>query len=198
MNGNFFLQLINDNAAQVVFAMALCVILGLMWLSHFIGKWKERGGLFEDWRRRIPKIEVLIEEVNKKLDNIGQDVRELQKETASPIMTRKSPISLNEKGEEISKTIDAKNIVASVFEQFFVSLSKDILKSPYDIQEMAFEYMNDVELNQTIVDTLKKTAYAEGISMFDMKRILGILLRNMALEKCDFAPEDVDKHTPLD
>ncbi|MCH9852800.1 MAG: hypothetical protein K0U45_04775 [Alphaproteobacteria bacterium] len=198
---SLFLQTLNENAHVALFAIIIIVICALMWLSHFIGKWKERGGLFEDWRKAIPAIQINLDNIVKKLailDDIQLDVRELQRDSPSPVVQTKSPISLNQKGERISNAIDAKEIITSIHENFYKTLSEKQQQNPFDIQEAAFEYANAINasLNQDVIDKFKKVAYDEGISMLDIHRILGVLLRDSILKECGFAPDEIDEHNP--
>ncbi len=183
---------------SVIAVLLLVAFLAYGRFNLFLGQWKERGGLFEDWRKTIPKLEISIDLINTKLKDIGDDIKDLQKEqpTSPNVLTQRSPIALNDKGQKISDAINAEQIVLTSLDKYLQTLLPEQLENPYDIQEKSFDYMNDFSFDDKTTDMLKRVAYDEGVSMLDVKRILGVVLRDKILEKRGFSPNDVDEHTP--
>ena len=105
-----------------------------------------------------------------------------------------SPISLLQRGKDILESSGLKKYIDNneniLWEQ---CKSHKILSNPYDIQESAFKFFDEVEFPTDIKEQIKTTAFNFGTSLDVVKRIGGIYFRDKCLGRLGFKPEDLDK-----
>ena len=101
-----------------------------------------------------------------------------------------SPMSLNNRGKELSKEMDAARI-ASKYKEKLVDKAKDENGGPYQIQESCFDYAAN-EILQDLEEKDKQTfrhltdiAYNEGVQVEILMRIVGLVLRDQVLQAID-------------
>ena len=98
-----------------------------------------------------------------------------------------SPVMLTDRGKRIAEMIDAYSVADRYLEDL-VKRAKEENMTPYQIQESCFfiSFMrveNDLEENDK--ERLRKignVAYAENLHMFDLMRVLGLVLRDKVFE----------------
>ncbi len=69
---------------------------------------------------------------------------------------------------------------------------KNSMANPYDIQESAFKFLDQIDLGN-FENKLKETAFQYGWSIETMRRIGGIYFRDLCLQAHGFKPEDLDQ-----
>ncbi len=111
-----------------------------------------------------------------------------------------SPMSLNTRGKELSKEMDAARI-ASRYRAKLVDKAKDENGGPYQIQESCFDCAAD-EILKDLEEKDKKTyrhltdiAYNEGVQVEVLMRIVGLVLRDQVLQAIDQPSKDIDERT---
>ena len=94
-----------------------------------------------------------------------------------------SPRTLNELGKKISKEINAKQWAERL------SRSKDLVlrikdKSDYEVQEFSISYaVSELDPSESEMGVLHKCAYSNGLDISIVRRVLGIVLRDVLLRR---------------
>ena len=111
-----------------------------------------------------------------------------------------SPMSLNNRGKELSKEMDAAKI-ASRYRTKLVDKAKDENGGPYQIQENCFDCAAD-EILKDLKEKDKKTyrhltdiAYNEGVQIEVLMRIVGLVLRDQVLQAIDQSAKGIEGET---
>ena len=111
-----------------------------------------------------------------------------------------SPMSLNTRGKELSKEMDAAEI-ASRYKEKLVDKAKSENGGPYQIQESCLDCAAD-EILKDLEEKDKKTyrhltdiAYSEGVQVEVLMRIVGLVLRDQVLQAINQPPKDTAEKT---
>lgn len=131
-------------------------------------------GVFE---KRVDKIEGTLTDIRSDI----MEIKVALKATSStPLTQSNSPISLSERGKEFAEKHKAAQIVDTHWEHIRSLLIIDS-KNPYDIQNHIFKDVSlrlEDYLGKEQVDKLKVIAYNEGLDIFSISRLLGVLIRD--------------------
>ena len=110
-----------------------------------------------------------------------------------------SPMSLNDRGRELSKEMGAAEI-ASKYRAKLVDKARDEDGGPYQIQESCFdcaakEILKDLEeKDKKTFRHLTDIAYKEGVQIEILMRIVGLVLRDQVLQAIDHEDRfDIEK-----
>ncbi len=105
-----------------------------------------------------------------------------------------SPISLLQRGKDILQHSGLK-IYIDNNEQMLLERCKSekSMSNPYDIQESAFKFFDEIVFPVNLEDRIKSTAFNFGASLEVVRRIGAIYFRDLCLSKLGFKPEDLDK-----
>ena len=92
-----------------------------------------------------------------------------------------SPLQLTNKGKKVAKSIRASEWSNSLSKTLRSEIKE---KSHYEIQELALEYVQSDRLNpdEEQFRLIRSTAYDNGITEYEVRRVLGIVLRDKLLE----------------
>lgn len=105
-----------------------------------------------------------------------------------------SPINLTEVGNKFLEESGLKAYIDSNKEKFLSDCHKlKKLTTAYDVQEAVFGFFDTVKLEVSFERKLENFAYQQGIDLKILRRIGGIYLRNLLLEKLDMNKKDIDK-----
>ena len=99
---------------------------GLGWLLIWIGSVREHKS-----------------EVTKLMHEIRIDIKKILGRTRSKLMEGASPLTLNEKGRIVSEQIAATEWAEQVAKEFTDKIQG---KEEFEIEQLAFDYVNDVRL----------------------------------------------------
>lgn len=141
-----------------------------------------------------------------KITNLDSAVRNIDRDIAfiRGILTPKnegytqanSPISLTEKGVALAKEINANTVLISNRSQIIDFIDKNAPSmNAYDIQQLCSDTaIADLELliNTQDVDKLKLYAYKNGITMFVIGSVLGVMIRDLYFAEKNINVNDVD------
>ncbi|MCY4672312.1 MAG: hypothetical protein OXD43_00855 [Bacteroidetes bacterium] len=131
---------------------------------------------FKEFMREIRED---IKEINGKIDKINDALRDIFSRLPAKIETTQSPLGLSDLGKDVSKDLDA---VSWANKTADMVQDKVKGKEAYQIQRFSFEYADrddhytDEERNQ-----IHRIAYDRGISEEQVRRVLGIELRDKLL-----------------
>ncbi len=190
-----------DTTMSVLSAGILVYIIA--WYATTKSKLKD----LEEIRKNAPGLLrglKLIEEIREKISGLIGRVDTLSDQVAASrgkeIYKNKSPVSLSEYGESLSKKIDVKSVTDRYREQLTKRAKKRKMNA-YQIQQSCFDFAQnqiakDLEENsKEQYDQLASVAFNEGIQIGDLMRVLGLILRDQVLKACDISVSDIDSKT---
>ncbi|MCY4000001.1 MAG: hypothetical protein OXF84_04215 [Bacteroidetes bacterium] len=155
---------ISTEAAVAIIA----VLLGIGTVIYRISKWA--GSVNTDQ----VNFKEFMQKIENKLDQI------LLRLPPPKTINRESPLRLNPLGEQIWTELDASEWIDRFVKIVQVSTKN---KEAYEIQEFSFEYADDNQnYSEEELRLIKSLAYQNGISDFDVCRVLGFKLRDKLLE----------------
>jgi len=171
------------------------ILLGIL-LAAFvslykIGKWAER---FYRQDKRIDELGDMsgrIIKLETKIDLIYQNT------APQPVVTRASPLSLTELGQEIVENIGAQEILKKYIKKLMEEIEDSSAKNAYDIQIESMRIAKDKMirfLNEEELNTIKQEAFSHGFITEDVLVVFGILLRNHVLKEKGLPISDVNEH----
>ena len=148
------------------------IILSIVGAAFAAGQWKKEVDLDRDTFRKT------LKEIRKDIKKI---FKRLPSKSRSIIVTGSSPLHLTDKGQSISKTLNA----AQWAKEIAPSL-KDKVKGmmPYDIQEFCQDYVYD-EFQPTPEqeEKIKECAYDNALDRQEILDVFAIELRDRLLPK---------------
>jgi len=164
---------ISDVASFFAIGVGIVVIVGTLLA---IGGWL--NGLKTD-REKFNKF---IDKVERKLEEIFESITDLRLKT-NPATQKKSPISLTELGEKVSKEIEGE----SVSEELAKKLSGETTDlNAYEIQKFSLDFIhNRFKPDENYSNKLKDSAYNNGLTLRETKDVLALELRDALLKSVD-------------
>ena len=98
-------------------------------------------------------------------------------------MVSESPLRLSEKGEKISRSVNAVEIVNSRLDELRPEF--EALSNNYDIQEKAMELGESIydDLPEDVKNTVKNEIYQSGMQLFQVYPIFSLILRDAILKE---------------
>ena len=159
----------------------------------------------------ITKIQKEMEDVKKDISKISNNTENLDfikkfinlfyKNEGIELTTINSPITLNERGVEISKKIQADNIINRNYETFKNNVCEKEVINAYDIQQNCFSFSKSIiktkeYFEDNEYENMKSIAFDEGITIESIYIVFGILLRDRILQERQLTHDDIDKHDP--
>ena len=128
------------------------------------------------WKGKVDSDRASFKEFMKEVRN---DIKEILGRLPSHTLAGSSPLRLTDLGKSISERLDAPTLA-----QDLVPLLQERIegKTPYEIQEMCFDYIRHQYNPPDEVDTLIKTcAYDNGIDRGQVVDVLAVELRDKLL-----------------
>ena len=164
------------------FAAAL-VILFIYVLNKISDRAEWRGKVDSD-RTSFKKF---MKEIREDIQEIRADIKKIFERLPRRAAMASSPMRLTDLGKEIAEAIDAKAWAANLALTLTSQLEGN---SPYKIQETARDYCMKLEMNEEQLALCGNCAYEKGVSLDQVKGVLGLELRDILLEKFGLpAPE---------
>jgi hypothetical protein len=152
---------------------------------------------------------VLTENVNKTsrhIDEIRRDLSYLKGNidvitmNNNPLMKKKSPISLTDKGIEVSREINAEEIIERNWEKIYGNLEKNICdKNAYDIQVYCLTTTSvnpEQFFEEADIRFIKKFAFSQGDPLNIYMQMMGIIIRDRYLQSKGIDVNEIDKNDP--
>ena len=144
----------------------------------------------------LSNIEKVVEKLSKKVDALYNIIME---KYGRSVDQASSPVTLSDYGKDIAGRIDVEKIV-SVYADKLHRETKNM--NAYQIQEHCFDFCNnklvkDLEKkNKEFFEKLSEVAFADGVDIEKITRVVGIKLRDRVLEMKDIVHAEVDQHSP--
>ena len=134
---------------------------------------------------RFSRSEVLLETLDKRLTNIEGRF--------SGTFQSQSPISLTVKGKSLLDGSGLNSYIDKKKDNFYEKCKlKKNLKTAYDVQETAFDCLDNIVFDPEFELKLKEFAFQNGVDVGLLRRIGGIYLRNLLLEELGMKEKDLE------
>ena len=119
--------------------------------------------------------------VGEAIEEIRQDIKKIFQLLPKDTLSGQSPLRLNDLGESISETLEAKAWAQRTAREV-ASLVKG--KHPYEIQEYCMSFVKEEKYNPTadFIDKIKSCAYENALSIDKVQNVLAIELRDAILQ----------------
>lgn len=146
--------------------------------------------------RKLQVLDDLHREVEHNIRPDLKDVRErfatLEGKTAG-LFQAQSPINLTEAGRRYLEHSGLQTFIDENKEELMEQCEHDkTMQTPYDVQQIAFEFLDALSLPDDLEQQVKTFAFNHGVSMDSMRRIGGIYFRDICLVTHGFRSEDLD------
>ena len=126
-----------------------------------------------------------------------RDIKTGADNAANPAFAANSPVDLNETGKVWVVQSGLKEYIDSNSDYFLKECDGTKDTNPYEVQKHTFKLFDDINFDPAFEDRLKKFAFDKGTTMAVLRRVGGIYLRNICLERFGMKRDDIDKHDPL-
>ncbi|MEA2715646.1 MAG: hypothetical protein QOG91_674 [Candidatus Parcubacteria bacterium] len=157
-------------------------------LIYFLGIIGTLIGLAWYASARLTRVETKLEGLDTRLSILEGRGRDFFKYD--------SPITLSDEGEQHLIESGLKKYIEDNKEDFFGQCAAEHdLSTAYDIQEAAFRFFDEHEFEPQFEITLKEYAYNQGVELSVLRRVAGVYLRNLLLEKMGAEEKDLDQPT---
>jgi hypothetical protein len=121
------------------FAFILGIMIGIGWIIFYVTKFTTKiSAKHGEFAERVNKVETNIDDIRKDLAYVKGSI-EAAIGLKDLLTRKKSPISLTELGEKISKENDFENIIAINWDKILRTLELENFKNAYDIQEFCID-----------------------------------------------------------
>lgn len=190
---NLLKDILSSDVGSGVFVASIIALIfaaGRFWTLFSIHQ-KELDKVKDDVKK-MPTIDANHTQFEKRVDKIEgtltdmrSDIMEIKvalKTTSStPLTQSNSPISLSDRGREFAEKHRAEEIVDKHWTQISQLLKAIDSENPYDIQNYIFKDVSirlEDYFGKEQVDKLKIIAYNEGLDLFSISRLLGVIIRD--------------------
>lgn len=143
---------------------------------------------------RFTALETSVEWIKTSLNDLKINAENNASKT--PGFIAHSPVNLTKAGEHWLADSGLKEYIDTHQEQFLGVCGAKRETNPYEVQQHAFALLDHVSFEAAIDNRLKTFAFEQGISMSVLRRVGGIYLRDLCLERFGMNTDDIDKHAP--
>jgi hypothetical protein len=149
--------------------------------------------------KRFRYVEINIDEIRKDLSYLKGTIDVIRNDS-TPLAQRHSPISLTQKGIEVSAELNAEAMIAKNWEAILKDLDKNLVdKNAYDIQQYCLETAA-VEIEKFLkpedLQFLKTYAFKNGNSLAYYSVIFGLIIRDKYLICKNIDSSEIDACDP--
>jgi hypothetical protein len=182
------------------FASVLAFILGAFWLVHWV---TIKVALITKDHNEFSKTNQAmlqdIKDIHKEISYLKGSF-ELMMKSKDSFLQSKSPITLNDKGEEVAKELGAMDIIQRAWAKIKHKIdTQENLNNAYDIQQFCIEEASVSPASffeAHDLHNIKNYAFQKGEMLQAYMRIFGILIRDKYLSEKGINIDDVDTHDP--
>lgn len=190
---------LSSPAGSFAFVFALMILGG--WLIHWVTKKvTEINAEHSGFSKTVDKMETTINDIRKDLSYVKGSIDVIKAGNTGALLRSKSPISLTDEGNAVSKEIGAEAIIARNWDGIFSILEKFVGNTnAYDIQQYCMENVSvDPErfFDAEGLTVLKNYAYNQGNPLQLYTRMMGVLIRDKYMKIKGIAMAEIDKHDP--
>jgi len=131
--------------------------------------------------------------------NIRPDLKDVRERLATwegknaGLYQSQSPISLTKEGKRYLQESGLLRFIDENQEELMQQCDHDrAMQTPYDVQQIAFEFFDELDLPDDVELQVKTFAFNHGVSMDSMRRIGGIYFRDLCLKAHRLNPSEID------
>ena len=125
------------------------------------------------------------------MSEVRVDIKKILERLPSPTIESKSPIRLNDLGQNVSERLDATTWAVNESEKLVEKVENlDAL----GIQETAFQHAQGFDPPGELREKMRTCAYETGIDLSGVRDVLGVELRDVLLGKRGFHESELDNH----
>lgn len=146
--------------------------------------------------RKLQVLDNLKDEVDT---NIRPDLKDVRERLATwegknaGLYQSQSPISLTKEGKRYLQESGLLAFIDENQDDLMLQCDHDrTMQTPYDVQQISFEFFDELDLPDEVEQEVKTYAYNHGVSMDSMRRIGGIYFRDLCLEAHRLNPNEID------
>ena len=152
------------------------------------GKWKGKMNAF---KKNTTK---RLKGIDKTIGGVGTTVRDIEASLQRlGILKAKSPLTLNELAEQAWRDLDAEDWLREHAE----AVSDEVEgMDEYDVQEFCFGHMAALEFATEQQESIKRAAYRNGLTEFQVRQVMAIKLRDQLLDLAGLDRPTDDKELP--
>ncbi len=140
----------------------------------------------------------MLESVRREMDeNVRPDLKDVRERMSSlegktsSLFQAHSPIGLTGKGKKFLEESGLQEFINDNKEELMRQCdSHQTMATPYDVQEMAFAFFDDLALPDDVEVKMKNVAFNHGVSLGELRRTGGIYFRDICLETLGFHVDD--------
>ncbi|MFH1564619.1 MAG: hypothetical protein ABIC82_02090 [bacterium] len=193
-----FLKLIEQLNSSVFVLLAILVLA--FWAIYKIAAMVTLFGGFKEERAETKKD---LTDIKKDVAKVTATVDLLYQshlyQNHLPTVKSYSPLSLTDKGKDISDALKLEGKVASHWSEIKSKIEEKNLSNPYDIQTASLDLARDCF--ETIFtneerNEMKQYAFKNGLNILEFFPIIGIITRDKFLTERGINLSEVDEHDP--
>lgn len=113
------------------------------------------------------------------MSEVRSDIKQILGRLPVKPITSSSPIKLTELGQRISTNIDAKLWAQETAKKLIRETNG---MDSFQIQDHSFEYVKNLNLDESLLKKMRNSAFQEGINLDGVKDVMGIELRDCLLQ----------------
>lgn len=177
---------------QIVVPTGVTLLIMLFGGWALVAKYQQK---IDDAKEDIKDLKRDVHELQMKLTEVSTKLEERTGNSEAKVLTRNSPVALNDYGQKLLRDSGGDRFVVTNLEELVDKIKKLGFKSAYDVQENAKGVIESITNEERFVP-IKDYAYKEGIELNLINTVMGVYLRDLALPKLGFKPEDIDASDP--
>ena len=108
-----------------------------------------------------------------------------------PVVRRKSPISLTERGVNLLVRSGSQKFVNENFSELLGKIELRAPRTAYDVQEYSRQVIGELSEDERI-DPVKEYLFRDGSTLEEAKLVMGVYLRDKVLKHKNWNVEDID------
>jgi hypothetical protein len=178
---------------------AVFTLLAILFVAFFVvykfGSIVSKFGIFEDKNKDLDKT---VGGIKDTLSSIKATTDLLYQAHLSTVRSQ-SPISLTQKGIDISKELGLDQKIANHWASIKDMIGKHSPSNPYDIQvacmEIARKYFDSIFSDEE-KNEIKLYAFKTGQNLLEIYPIIGVIIRDQYLKEKGISVDEVDRHVP--
>ncbi len=165
---------------------------GFLAATFKMGEYTQKINYLEN---RVAELEKDHKTFSKDLTECSTKIDERTSAGSSSLTKRKSPISLNEKGEDILKRSGSDKFVLENQKELVQKIKEKNPTTAYDVQEYARTVVESLQNEQRFIP-FKDFVYKEGFPLSHIFTVMSLYLRDIAIPLLGFTLEQVDQTDP--
>jgi len=176
----------------IIISVVLGGVSGLFAALYKLGRYTQ---IVDDLKNEVSSLKSEFKELSKDLNTCSTKLEERTSRGADAYTKRKSPISLNEKGEELLKRSGIDKFVLENQSDLVGKIKEKTPKTAYDVQVFSKNIVEAIYTDDKF-NPFKDFAFKEGLDIEVIFTVMSLYLRDIALPLLGFSYDQLDKTDP--